>query len=592
MPEAATQLHSAASASSSTRRPQQQRLPDRDRDRGALRSWALTLSQLHTRATMREKELITWMRNHARGWFERGTPELALVMEAEKSMEEGQISVGKEKMRMQTELKRIKALVGRFKTHLNDPAAHAPTNTDTDGTTGTGGEDSYASALRSLLEQIEEQLSTFKTQAKKQFVHMQLQEVDLTRESEAMIARAERWIAEETEENAAAATSGAAPSRSKKPTQVKSTVGALLAAAASTDDAAEAESGEDTALRATLTRIQNEIDAEGGMNGGWDPRDHAHFLRLFTQHSSSSSAAASAASSSGAAAAAAPTTTVNDAALVARIQREIPSAAPSASHALLHLEWYLRLQARLGERKQTLAKWKALKDRSRKGGDELVEEATVQGEREKAEQMQIQAQLQRSRQETAAAVAAWKARKAEAAAARLEEQKRREAEAEAARKESRELERRRLHSIVEAYHEEKSVLDLVAAMQSAPTERERSERAHTEREAARKLKLKQESLLREVKQKREEKAREKARAIEKKEALLRASAPLASVAVVRDPSRLTRPTSALLARAKQREAEEEAAREYASTHGGRTPATMLGRVSMGHTATPSWRKGI
>lgn len=148
---------------------------------------------------------------------------------------------------------------------------------------------------------------------------------------------------------------------------------------------------------------------------------------------------------------------------------------------------------------------------------------------------------------------------------------------------------RRLRSIVSAYQEEQAVLSLVSQIQSQPTQRALEEKEREEREARRRLKEKQEEELRRVKEKREAKAAETARAQERKAALERASA---APATHRDPSRLTQPTGAMLARARQREQEEEEIEKYKREHGGRTPSTMMGRTSLGHTAMPAWRKGL
>jgi hypothetical protein len=75
--------------------------------------------------------------------------------------------------------------------------------------------------------------------------------------------------------------------------------------------------------------------------------------------------------------------------------------------------------------------------------------------------------------------------------------------------------------------------------------------------------------------------------------LAAASAPALTAAVTqRDPSRLTRPTSAMVARARQREEEEAEVAEYQRTHGGKTPTTMLSRPVLGSRATPGWRQGL
>jgi hypothetical protein len=148
---------------------------------------------------------------------------------------------------------------------------------------------------------------------------------------------------------------------------------------------------------------------------------------------------------------------------------------------------------------------------------------------------------------------------------------------------------RRLRSIVEAYQEERAVLSLVSQIQSQPTQADLAEKERAEKEARRRLKEQQAEELRKVKEKREAKLAETARERERKSALERASA---APATQRDPSRLTQPTGAMIARAKQREEEEEAIEKYKREHGGRTPSTMLGRTSLGHTAMPSWRKGL
>ena len=91
-------------------------------------------------------------------------------------------------------------------------------------------------------------------------------------------------------------------------------------------------------------------------------------------------------------------------------------------------------------------------------------------------------------------------------------------------------------------------------------------------------------------EKRQAKERQQRAAEERRLQMQQAAAP--ALATQRDPSRLTRPTSALLQRAKQREEEEAAVAEYQRTHGGKTPSTVLSRPVMGSRATPGWRAGL
>ena len=133
---------------------------------------------------------------------------------------------------------------------------------------------------------------------------------------------------------------------------------------------------------------------------------------------------------------------------------------------------------------------------------------------------------------------------------------------------------------------------MVAAIQSAPTSRELAEKDRADREARRRLKEKQAEEIRIAKEKRRAKEAETARLIERQEAMARAAAATVVPSTARDPSRLIQPTAAMIERARQRQAEEEEQAEYARTHGGRTPGTMLQRNVMGHTATPAWRKGL
>jgi hypothetical protein len=84
--------------------------------------------------------------------------------------------------------------------------------------------------------------------------------------------------------------------------------------------------------------LDSQILAEGGMTGGWDPRDHAHFLKLLTQLSSS------------------------PAVLCARISAEVPGQTPAS--AMNHLEWHENLLARLQTKKELIAQWKLSKTNS------------------------------------------------------------------------------------------------------------------------------------------------------------------------------------------------------------------------------------
>jgi hypothetical protein len=96
--------------------------------------------------------------------------------------------------------------------------------------------------------------------------------------------------------------------------------------------------------------------------------------------------------------------------------------------------------------------------------------------------------------------------------------------------------------------------------------------------------------LRALEDKRAQKERDARRAEEQRTAR---AAHLAAFAqpVERDPSRLTRPTSAVLARAKAREEEEAAAADYAAKHGGQKD-TALSRPVLGAKATAGWRAGL
>lgn len=155
---------------------------------------------------------------------------------------------------------------------------------------------------------------------------------------------------------------------------------------------------------------------------------------------------------------------------------------------------------------------------------------------------------------------------------------------------------RRLRLLVESYQDEKAVAALVSSIQSGPSEAEIQERHQLERERRKRMKEQQEEELRRTREKRLAREALTARQQERTEQLSRASTAAviggSTVATARDPSRLTQPTQSMVERAKQRQSEEAEQEEYARTHGGRTPGTMLTRMNMGHTATPSWRKGL
>ena len=292
-----------------------------------------------------EKEHSAWLLSK-RGWFALGSDELGVLAELERSSQEGRDRARRERAQLSAEVRRIRGLVTRFRTHVSQP-------TDADA---------FVEQLRALMEQIEEALAALKGAQQAKWVRMALEEKELSAQTQSLLAGFERWV----EEDAAAATAGetAAPLRKKKAAAAKSTLAAMLAGATD-DDADGASTGESSSIaeiRAAIARVESEIEAEGGASGGWDPRDHAHFLKLHTQHSSSA------------------------AVLCARIASEVSAQTPAS--AMLHMEWYERHRELIAKKKELIARWKDAKA-ARTDLDAAAQQLLQRQEQEKEEKRQM-----------------------------------------------------------------------------------------------------------------------------------------------------------------------------------------------------------
>lgn len=507
-------------------------------DRGALRTWAATAAQLRQRGELMEREHSSWLQGR-KAWFDPGSEELAIIAESERLSLDGTDRVRRERESLVAEVRRIKGLVKRFQSHVSSPQDA----------------EAYVTQLRNLMESIEEALAALKSRAKEKYVALNLAERSLTDELDAMSNGFDRW--NETDDVATTTSTPVKPRKNKPPS-----VADIIHAAGDGDGEDGTASSSAAEIRVALAKLEDAIEADGGATGGWDSRDHAHFLKLHTQHSGRA-----------------------DAAFLARLVAEVNNQTPAT--AMAHVEWYDQWRTRIDEKKDLIARWKSTK--RVKDADAVQEELDQQQEAEKEERKQIAELLARDRAEKSAAVAEWKAAKQAREEARQAKLVAAKEEKERQQREKQEDERRRLRSIVDAYQEEKAVEQLVEQLQAQPTQRELQERERSERDARRRLRDKQEADLRAVREKREARLAETARREERRDALARAAA---APSTARDPSRLTQPTTAMLERARQREAEEAELVAYQKSHGGRTPSTMLARPVMGHTATPGWRKGM
>lgn len=300
-----------------------------------------------------EKEHAAWLLSK-RGWFALGSDELGALSELERSALEGRERARRERAQLSAEVRRIRGLVSRFRTHVSQP-------TDAEA---------FVEQLRSLMEQIEEALAALKGAQQAKWVRMALEEKDLTAQTQSLLAGFERWA----EEDAAAAAAGetATPLRKKKAAAAKSTLATMMAGAAADEDgdgansqgtsASAGESASIQEIRAAISRVEAEIESEGGPSGGWDPRDHAHFLKLHTQHASSA------------------------AVLCARIASEVSAQTPAT--AMLHMEWYERYRALIAHKKELIARWKDAKA-ARTDLDAAAEQLLQRQEQEKEEKRQM-----------------------------------------------------------------------------------------------------------------------------------------------------------------------------------------------------------
>lgn len=536
-------------------------------DRGAMRTWVQTHTTLKQRGELMEREHTSWLASK-RAWFTPGSDEIAALDSLEREGHASSQALSRERAHMLSEIRRIHTLTRRFATYVAHPAAS----------------DEYISTLRSSMEQIEDALSKFKEHRGEQWASLEMEVKDLEKECKAKEASYERWSEEDAAPAAAtsAANAGGAGSTAlKKPGPKSNALGSTA------DESNDRDAGV-AAIRAEITAVEDEIARDGGATGGWDARDHAHFLKLHTQLAGTGAAGAGSTADTADADASAGLAPEIESQLCARIALEIPQQ--TASTALLHLEWHARYVSLLARKKSLIARWKTIKARTRKDASEVAEELAAKAEAE-AEHARLEAAAQATeRAAKAEQIAAWKADKARRDSARAAREK---AEANLKERQARqkaEEERRRLRSVVEAAAEERAAEAMVAAIASAPSAREIAQAERAEREAARRLREKQEALLAEVAAKRAAKEREAHRAEQRRAQLAAASAP--ALSSQRDPSRLVRPTSAMVERARQRESEEAEIAEYQRTHGGKTPTTMLSRPVLGMKATAGWRQGL
>jgi len=535
--------------------------------RMSFRQWFQSLRQMGSRASLMERDHLSWLAPK-KTLFPPNSDELKLIDEVERMYHAATQRIHKERSSIHAQIRNIKQQVESFKTLIS-------TQHEDDA--------SYLDALRSRMNQIESALRTLKATQKERYVAMALEEKDLNSELEAMDRAHQRWMDEkEMEAGATTGSSAAAASASvhtaaassSEAKSVQVDLGSLLAIAESITSESDSDRDRDRhhshsyppldEFRRAIASLDSIDASEGGSSGGWDPRDHDYFLKLYTQlHHQTPQ-------------------------LLARMVTEI--LGQNMSTAMAHLEWYERSRQRVEQKKLLLKAWKVLKQRESKSEEERQRELEEQIQEEAAiKRLQLQ-QTAKEREEKAQAVAEWKRKKAEREAARKAKLRAEEEERKRIQREKQEEERRRLRLAVAAYHEEKAAEEMVEQIHSQPTQREVAEMPRAEREANRRLLARQEATLAAIAAKRVAKEEQKAKEQARQQAITQASKP--DINTHRDPSRLTQATAALRARAKQREEEEQAIAEYQRAHGGKTPTTLLSRPVLGARAQVGWRKGL
>jgi hypothetical protein len=322
---ATSAAHAASGTTATAAVPARSRL-----DRGSLRNWVSTASQMRQRAELLEKEHSAYL--HSRqGWFTPGSEELRAIDELERGAVEAAERVRRERESLQAEMKRIATLVQRFKTHVGSPVD----------------QEAYVTQLRQLMESIEESLAGFKARAKEKYIALNKAEIELEKECDAMLVGFERWS--EAPEDPVIAKPQASKSSPEKADAVNGEMKDPFATEAdSTNDAESLTTA--ASIRSALERLDDQIASSGGSTGFWDSRDHAHYLKLLTQRGKAGGGGATA-------------SVKDDPEFLARMVAEISGQTPST--ALSHILWHATWQSRVAEKKRLIARWKEVKERER-----------------------------------------------------------------------------------------------------------------------------------------------------------------------------------------------------------------------------------
>lgn len=449
--------------------------------------------------------------------------------------------------------------------------------------------DRYLDKLKELMETAEGEISAFKRQNRPRFEKLLADEIRLTQEIDAFHDKFRRGLARSSRgvnvSKQASKKSAKAPSK---------TVSSRL-----TSHARPMSSS----AKKTIEDIDAEIADNGGSNGGWDPRDHATFLRLVSRNRVTPAQLRRI--DAGAAIADMP----NVGAVVKSALDDIP--AQMERNVVSHIRWYARYTCLLARKKEAVKEWKqqrnAMEHRGQAHRARKMESSQKRTDEESKARKAVHRERWRSDQkEKKRAVDEWKREKE--ARARLEEERQEIARKEKHEAYMRQTQKRQAQKDAIARHkiEKEAMRAHREAKERRETEILKQRRRVTTKATREEMRIRDMDYVKRKKELLRRKREKETRREKILEAYKTSSTRIRDAPKARsNPSRLTGDTVASKAqRLSEAELERLAERRIVQgAHESVVPST--GRISagsksygigigsnVGGRAMPSWRKGL
>ncbi|CAL8249305.1 unnamed protein product [Merluccius merluccius] len=312
----------------------------------------------------------------------------------------------------------------------------------------------------------------------------------------------------------------------------------------------------DRDLPSEVRALESFLHKTGGLHGGWDQYDHQAFLKVWTRHGGRPA-----------------------------LRKEVRLYLPGRSleEVQQHEDWYRELLELQDKKREAIQRWRSGRLREQQARLQGQEEAEETGGMEEAKTQAQQHRAEEERREAARRLEEWKEERR-----RREEQEEKQRLAEEVHQRRRAKEERRRQTEVKLLVEEQ--LRLKREEEEEQERRTRDEGQREAEERRRRATIGVQRLqgrdLHKVETKLQEKQLKEQQQVERQRRIAARIREKAEGHVIRDPSRLSRPTKGWEERMKSVEA------SGGGGEGGRGGGGGVPLMQISHRAVPAWRQGL